>query len=285
MYNQKIIVILFLACHCLVLSAFAQAQSNQDRKTLYVWDFLTSDNKQDSLTKKLTEEFEEALIQARCYQVLERRRYDRVVAHQENEKKIRSYDNFVVQSKADQRAVATNTVVMGTMDDDVASGEVKVTVIFQRLDSTNDDKRSVRIKRGLINDAASREKAMKDLVSEICPSSSITTKKTPPSLNGIWEQYIAKPTGSDFRLIGTFIVTKDRNDKLFIVTKEMSPNAIQSLGIHGITYDGESWTFYSDWSSRQTAFFKLRRVSDNVFEGYSSVGGRIRDRNRWIKVE
>ncbi|MGH9837731.1 MAG: tetratricopeptide repeat protein [Blastocatellia bacterium] len=165
---------------CLLFSLSVKGQASKAK--LYVWNFIASSTNftasgtnLNSLAEKLTSEFEEALVKSRCYQVLERRNYNELVRHVANEKMIGTLKELSHQSqeKLQENLEKAQIVVFGRVAHDVESGEFKVSVSFQRFDSVKELVDSVLIKQGIINDASSREQAMKELVNKICPSSSM----------------------------------------------------------------------------------------------------------------
>jgi len=134
-----------------------------DSVRCYIWDFAMRDGTRSNLTRQLTVEFEEKLTRKRICTVLERRNYARLIAHRDNERGILRLEGISKASVDTLKAYDANTVVFGEVYDDINSGSYKVTVTFQNFDNTK-NVWSVSIRRGLINDAASRETAMDDLV-------------------------------------------------------------------------------------------------------------------------
>ena len=164
MINTKPLMLAVLLS--LALTTWVNAQESKGR--VYVWDFVDNKGQQTDLTDRLTSEFEVALNQAKCYQVLERRRFNKVLAHIKNEKAIANLDGISKESQGEIKKITNaQIVVFGQVDDDIASGEYKISVTFQNLDSSKEVK-SIRIRRGRIQDSESRENAMKELVKEIC---------------------------------------------------------------------------------------------------------------------
>jgi hypothetical protein len=110
---------------------------------------------------------------------------------------------------------------------------------------------------------------------------------TPPasSIVGIWDQYVKDEDGR-LIYIGKFVVTK-QNERYSMGAKEWADPAtiVRSVSLYDVTYDGEWWTFKSDWENGGTALFRLHRVSDTIFEGESTVNGQRRRINKWVKVE
>lgn len=167
MFNAKPSMLAVLLT--LVLTTLANAQESKGRA--YVWDFVDNKGQRTDLTDRLTSEFEVALNQAKCYQVLERRRFDEVLKHIKNEKVIADLNDISKSSQGEiKKFTNAQIVVFGKIDDDVASGEYKISVTFQNFDSSKEVK-SIRIRRGRIQDSESRENAMKELVKEICGDS------------------------------------------------------------------------------------------------------------------
>lgn len=159
-----------ITCTILLSLIFTLQANGQDSKVkLYVWRFTADKANLDGLADKLTGEFEEALVKSRCFLVLERRDYAALARRAENEKMIGILPELSSQSQTELRIARAQIVVFGKIVHDVESGEFKVTVSFQRFDSTKQSVESIRIKQGVINDAESREQAMKYLVNKICP--------------------------------------------------------------------------------------------------------------------
>ncbi|HXG01253.1 MAG TPA: hypothetical protein VNL69_10705 [Bacteroidota bacterium] len=144
-------------------SAARSADTAKNSVRCYVWDFAMRNGTRNELTRQLTVEFEEKLTQGGACTVLERRNFSRFIAQKDNERAILRLDGVSQATVDTLKSMDANTVVFGEVYDDVNSGSYKVTVTFQNFDNA---KRvwSVRIPRGIINDAGSREKAMGDLV-------------------------------------------------------------------------------------------------------------------------
>lgn len=165
----KMRIILLAVLLSLVFVPWVRGQGSKER--VYIWDFVNNDGQQTDLTARITSEFEEALIEAKCFQVLERRRFDKLLAHIKNEKAIADLNDISRVSQGEVKKITNaQVVVFGRVDDDVDSGQIKISVSFQHFDSSKEVK-SVRIPRGQRLDAESRENAMKKLVKEICDNS------------------------------------------------------------------------------------------------------------------
>jgi hypothetical protein len=153
----------------LVLAIWANGQTPKER--VYVWDFVDNKGQRTDLTDRLTLEFEEALNRAKCYQVLERRQIGKLLDHIKNEKAVADLDDISKKSQGEIKKITNaQIVVFGKVDDDIDSGQIKISVSFQHFDSSKEVK-SIRIRRGQRFDTESRESAMKELVKEICGDS------------------------------------------------------------------------------------------------------------------
>jgi hypothetical protein len=138
------------------------------KERVYIWDFVDNKGQQADLTAWFTSEFEEALSHANCYQVLERRQFDRLLANIKNEKAIADLNDLSKESQSEIKKITNaQIVVFGKVDDDIESGQIKISVSFQHFDSSK-KVWSTRIPRGKRLDPESRENAMKGLVKEIC---------------------------------------------------------------------------------------------------------------------
>lgn len=136
---------------------------------VYVWEFITSDGQKNDLTRNLTEEFEETLIKCGCFTVLERRDYVRIIDHKDNEKAIAEIESVSTKTLDSLHFYLATIVVFGKVYYDNSSGEIKITLIFQKFDSTK-KMWSTRLKMEKALFPKEREKAMKKLVKEICPN-------------------------------------------------------------------------------------------------------------------
>ena len=155
---------------CLVSVSRVSGQGTKER--IYIWDFVDNNGQQTSLTVRVTLEFEEALTQAKCYQVVERREIDKLLKHIKNERAIADLNDLSKASQGEVKKITNaQIVVFGKVDDDIESGEYKISVTVQHFDSSKEVK-GIRIRRGRIQDSESRENAMKELVKEVCGDSS-----------------------------------------------------------------------------------------------------------------
>lgn len=131
---------------------------------VYVWDFKVSDASLKEIGNTLTNDFETELIKSGLYTVLERRRYNRVLAHREMENQINEIQKLSESAMDSLRSVKAGAVIFGEVKDDINSGQFEVIVTFQNLNEVILRKGSILISRGLIADNQTRKDAMKELV-------------------------------------------------------------------------------------------------------------------------
>lgn len=144
---------------------------------VYVWDFTVSGPSIKKIGNQLTNDFETELINSGLYTVLERRRYHRVLAHQNLENEIADIQNLSATSIDSLKAIKAGVVIFGEVKDDIESGEYEVTVTFQSLSEVILRKGSILMKRGLINDNQTRKNAMKELLDLLHSKELMAAKK------------------------------------------------------------------------------------------------------------
>jgi hypothetical protein len=155
----------FLALSVLLaMPAVGQATSPP---IVYVWDFSDRDGKEDDLTRSLTEEFEEALIKTDCCTVLQRRTYARIFQQRENEKSILSLSNLSRSTVQDLEAKEANTVVLGQVHDDTKSGQLKISVSFEKFSGLIEKTASVYMAKYDVNNPKKRVAAISELIDEL----------------------------------------------------------------------------------------------------------------------
>jgi hypothetical protein len=245
MLNAKTSMLAVLLSLVLGLSTWISGQEMKER--VYIWDFDDRTGKNPKLTERITKAFEEALIQARCFQVLERRQFDKLLAQSRNEKAISDLNDISKKSLGEvKRITNAQIVILGEVDDDVDSGQFKITVSLQRFDSPKEAVESIKLLRGRINDSEIREQAMRDLVKKICDR--YNTAQPPPS-------------------------SESQADS----TLRSSPNEIKA---DGVTYKISGWIDYYVGSSRQRKTIDMT-ITDFNFE--LPVSGDIADFSLTVK--
>lgn len=92
---------------------------------------------------------------------------------------------------------------------------------------------------------------------------------------GVWQQYV-ESEGRTFYL-GTFSFTQEGDDYQVKIL-DISPYAYQhdKLSTFGHTFDGQKWSFCSDWQDHGIAVFDLERDEKGRFVGTASVDGVAR---------
>jgi len=145
-----------------------------DMQTAYVWDFEAeyTDTERDSdlkyLSEKLTDEFEEKLIQARCFKILDRRSRDLVIFQEKLEQKIRGIEDIPEEGKDILKEKQADFVIFGIIFDDIKSGEYKIRVTIETFQGEKIALESIRLRRGKIFDAEHRELSMEELSQLLC---------------------------------------------------------------------------------------------------------------------
>lgn len=142
----------------------------------YVWEFQYETFATDELTERLTNEFESEISDAfsghDCCTLLQRRGYSRLKNHLEAEVKrlqgASSDSKRVADSlRAEIQTLGANTVIFGTVDDDVEGGVIAVTIRVEALDSRVLANKRRTLRRGLRNDPASRAALLDSLAQDV----------------------------------------------------------------------------------------------------------------------
>jgi len=173
--SQILFAIIFLMLPG-ILRPMAETVSQND-SIVYVWDFSVSDTSIREIGNMLTNDFETELINSGLYTVLERRRYNRVLAHRDQENKITDIQKLPATSMDSLKAIKAGVVIFGEVKDDINSGQYEVTVTFQNLNEVILRKGSILIGRGLIADNQTRKDSMKELVNILHAKELLAAKK------------------------------------------------------------------------------------------------------------
>ena len=159
---------------------------------VYVWEF-NADNELKDLARMLTSDFETELINSERYMVLERKRYDRIVAHRNLQDRISDIEHVPSSALDSLRSIQANVVVFGEVLDDESSGEFEITVTFQKLNSVILKKESILIRRALVKDNQSRKEHMKSLVLKLHFRELLALQQEQyESVNKIFKWYLLK---------------------------------------------------------------------------------------------
>jgi hypothetical protein len=102
-------------------------------------------------------------------------------------------------------------------------------------------------------------------------------------LVGTWTQFYEDPATGKWVKVGDAAVAHlDGKLQMTIVELAQTPaTTIKPRGIFNVNADGEAWTFFSDLGEGRAAYFKLRRVDGDIYEGYSYFNSVPHNRNIW----
>jgi len=260
---------LLLSFVCLLLPSVIFAQS------VVVWDFATRTGEKNNTTESLTYEFEESLSQNCSYNVLERRNLDRLQAVIQNERALQNVGQITAGGATELKRLGASLVVFGEMFDDVDSGEITITVIFQNFKGQKVLIKSVSIRRGLLLDSASRRESMAALTGQICRSTKATeavgkseakqpaAESTSPQVQPTKVIETKEAAGIAFSLLGCrlsgsvvtcdlSVVNKDDDRQIEICTPCFG-NSSRLVDAEGNEYQPEAASLGSNHSLRPTA--------------------------------
>ncbi len=166
------------ACGLLLVALLAAPAAAQAKPKVYVIDFTTRDLAKNTQTANFTRDFEQALVQAGCYTVLESREFSRLLTELDRERAIADVADLSKSALDGLKTQQAEMVVFGEVFDDIDSGQVNVTVTFQKFDRTKVLIKSTLLSRGKVNDAASRQEAMAALTSGLCQRTATVRRLT-----------------------------------------------------------------------------------------------------------
>jgi len=166
-----------LAAWSLWLVVLATPLTAESGPNVYVVDFTTRDLEKNAQTAKFTHDFEQALVQSSCYKVLESD-VSRLLTELDRERAIADISQLSSSALANLKAKQASMVIFGEVFDDVESGQISVTVTFQKFDRSKTLIKSTLIARGKANDAESRQAAMVSLANDLCRRTATIRRKT-----------------------------------------------------------------------------------------------------------
>lgn len=237
---------------------------NNKDSIVYVWDFSVSDSSIEEIGTMLTNDFETELINSGLYTVLERRRYQRVLAHQNLAKKIADVQNMPAAARDTLKANRAGVVIFGEVKDDIDSGVYEVTVTFQKLNEVILRKGSILIGRGLIRDNQTRKQFMKDLVDVVHAKELLAAKKEQyNSISNLLETYIirVRDVRKEFHDVTKYAL-EDRNYLNEIIDIVGNYNAsFNELNNHGAKYQTD---FSKHWGVVRGQ--ELQAIIDNILD-------------------
>lgn len=251
----------------------------QDSVNLYIWDFGTRDGKMDVTTQNLTIEFEEALIQARCCSILNRRSYDKLMSQKDNEKAIMMIEGISDFSLQNLKALNAYGVIFGEVYDDIQSGDMRITVQLQTFDGKIVAQDSIRIPRGKIPDGTSRETNMQKLAEGLCKQFSQTRTAIVPEEPTLLPEQDCMAIKADGKLI-EFSVNTDFEESHWRSWKEVA-RAIELAK----KYSSEVALIYSIKEYKQDfQRFEIKKGSD-LYYARASKDSMITFGSCWKKVD
>jgi hypothetical protein len=113
---------------------------------------------------------------------------------------------------------------------------------------------------------------------------------TPNTIEGAWKQFVLDPVEGDI-YVGTFVVSRYHGDYVISPRTQNEGQLAEglefqtSIGIFDVSYDGQRWTFNSNWGKGAVGNFELARKSATMFEGEIRVAGKLSNRTRMVKIE
>ncbi len=178
------------------LLVFPGQAKSQTASVVYVWEFTTRNGERNDLTMSLTEEFEEALTQSECCNILQRRYYSRLFDQKENERAISNLGAVPKTAKDGLKSLEANTVVFGEVYDDTNSGQVRISVSFESFEGKILKKASSYLPKFAIADPSKREEAVDKLMTEL----NFSVGKTNPAVSSL-----PKKEKMEEKILGTWI--------------------------------------------------------------------------------
>lgn len=210
--------------------------------SIYVWEFTTRDGERNELTLSVTEEFEEALIQSECCNIIQRRYYSRLFDQKQNELAVSNLDGIPKATKDGLKSLKANSVVFGEVYDDTNSGQVRISVSIESFEGKILKKASSYLPKFAVFDPSKREEAIAKLMTDLKfsagktnTSASNSGKKEVPEekILGTWifeTQYnhllhsngLRKPTGAFYKNAIRFTLEGNKlsGEHLWLETKD-----------------------------------------------------------------
>jgi len=104
-------------------------------------------------------------------------------------------------------------------------------------------------------------------------------------IEGAWKQYVlTEDEGAVY--MSTFVVSSGEDGYVISPRSQVEGERFQtSLGVFDVAYDGDRWSYNSNWGDGEVGNFELARVSPTVFEGDIRLAGKLLRRTRLVKVQ
>ena len=245
---------------------------------VYVWDFNVSHDSLRARAADLTEDFETELIRSGLYTVLERRKYNRVLAHQSMEVRISGIQNLSTASKDSLKAIRADIVIFGELKYDFQSGVYEVTVTFQRLDEVILKKESVLIERPLIDHNQTRKKSMRELLGKVHSWEAMAAKKIQyDKVSKLLANYMlrVKDVQKEFRDVVEFAFDNDNYFEELIRIVEDYNEVFIDLNNNGAEYH---MNFIKQWNEPRGRELKdiFNGIENDIHRSYILKLDRVR---------
>ncbi|MEZ4993522.1 MAG: hypothetical protein R2824_24075 [Saprospiraceae bacterium] len=207
----------FCLIQILLSTPFYTAASQNLEGKIYVWEFATRDGVRNDYTRSLTEEFEEALIQSECCEVLQRRLYSRLFDQKQSERTIMKLDGAPEVVINNLKSLEAEAVVFGEVYDDTNSGQVKVTINFESFEGRIIKKASTYLAKYDLANPSKREEAVEKIMGElnIFPAQG---KALDTKVIDEWEFSLTGCRRSGNDVTCGFTVTSRHRDRTFSIT-------------------------------------------------------------------
>jgi hypothetical protein len=106
-----------------------------------------------------------------------------------------------------------------------------------------------------------------------------------PPIEGTWKQYVLSEDEGAV-LLGTFVVAKVNGEYVISPRSQTEGEQFQNaIGVFDVAYDGNVWTYNTNWGNDEVGNFEFQRVSPTMFEGEIRVAGKLENRTRVVKIE
>jgi len=99
---------------------------------------------------------------------------------------------------------------------------------------------------------------------------------------GKWEQRSLNPWTGKYEALARFRVIQTQEG--YEMGQLESIAGTHTSGIANVQFDGDTWTFDSDWGPKGVAHFTLRKVSDDAFHGEAYLDGKENQKEKWVRL-
>ncbi len=112
-------------------------------------------------------------------------------------------------------------------------------------------------------------------------------KEANKGIEGVWVQRLRIFGEKRLSAVGEFRVEKQFGGYQMRQLRSINQpdKVIDSRGISNVRFDGKQWSFFSDWGLPRLGEFRLSRVTDDLYRGYSFYDGKRLGFHEWERVE